>query len=284
MLAQGLIGVRGVNLDEAGQVEVDPSVIDPEVPVTIDLDHDAFVSLRTFLDAARGRRGPVKWQLTGPVTLGLSLSRRGVACRTAFDTALGAVREHLRVVQRAVAEALPDCPQVVFLDEPGLATLLRPGFPLAAETALDLVSGALAAIEPSAMGGVHHCGEGDEVAILASGPAILSMPIRPGLVDVAGHLERYLDRGGWIAWGAVPTDRPVGPNADRPWRELADLWCALVQAGCKAERLRSQAVITPACGLGLHGEDQARAVLGLVADVAGRVRAQALATRLSIGA
>ena len=171
----------------------------------------------------------------------------------------------------AVAEALPGCPQVVFLDEPGLATLLRPGFPLAAETALDLVSGALAAIEPSAMGGVHHCGEGDEVAILASGPAILSLPVRPGLVDVAGHLGRYLDGGGWIAWGAVPTDRPVGLNADRPWRELAELWCTLVQAGCPPERLRDQAVITPACGLGLHGEDQARTVLQLVANVAGPV-------------
>jgi hypothetical protein len=58
----------------------------------------------------------------------------------------------------------------------------------------------------------------------------------------------------------------------------------MVRAGCSPVRLREQSIITPACGLALHSEDQAARVLRLVADVAERVRAQAVATKLSIGA
>jgi len=284
MLAQVLVGVRGVSLSEDGKLVVDVDRVDPLVEITTDLDGDGFTGLRTFLEVASGRQGPVKWQLTGPITLGLSLAKRGVPASTAFDVAVRAVRHHLRAVQDAVAAALPACPQVVFLDEPGMTGILRPGFPIASDNAIDLVSGALAAVEPAAMAGIHHCGDGDWAALLTAGPAVLSVPVQPDLVQVAGYLGGFLERGGWIAWGAVPTHRPVGASADRPWKALADLWCQLVQNGCNPSRLRHQAMVTPACGLALHEEAQAARVLGLVGDIAERVRAQAVATRLSVGA
>jgi hypothetical protein len=284
MLAQAAVGIRGVAIAPDGDLVVDPRRVDPLVTIAADLDHDAFGGLRAFLEAAVGREGPVKWQLTGPITLGLALCRKGVPASSAFDVAVRAVRVHLRAVHKAVTQALPACPQVVVLDEPGLTTLLRPDFPLAADTAIDLVSGALAAVEATAMVGVHHCGDGDLAAILATGPAVLSLPVRPGLVGVAGYLGSFLEARGWIAWGAVPTDRPVGTSADRYWHELAELWCDMVRAGCSPVRLRERSIITPACGLALHSEDQAARVLRLVAEVADRVRAQAVATKLSIGA
>ena len=84
------------------------------------------------------------------------------------------------------------------------------------------------------MAGVHCCGGGDWAAILAAGPAVLSLPADAGCRRVSPAIWRaFLDGGGWIAWGAVPTDRPVGGSPDRYWRELAG---ALVRAG--AGRLR----------------------------------------------
>ena len=32
--------------------------------------------------------------------------------------------------------------------------------------------------------------------------------------------SRHFDADGWIAWGAVPTDRPIGDSADALWRRL----------------------------------------------------------------
>jgi len=284
MLAQGLVGVRGIEIGEGGRLIVDRRRVDPLAAIRTDLEHEAFASLRAFAAAASGRQGPIKWQLTGPITLGLALVREGVLASEAFDVAGRAVLLRLRTVHHFLGEALPACPQVVIVDEPGMTALLHPGFPLPPDTAIDLVSMALAAVESTAMVGVHHCGEGDWAAILASGPGILSVPARPDLLTVAGYLGAFLDAGGWIAWGVVRTDQPVAGSADRYWRELAELWCQLVQAGCNPTRLRQQAIVTPACGLAGHSEAQAKRVLRLVDDVAERVRAQAVATRLAVGA
>jgi hypothetical protein len=284
MLAQAVVGVRGVSVGEDGDLVVDPRRVDPVVQILPDLDHEAFGGLRAFLELAKGRTAPIKWQFTGPVTLGLALTHMGVPASRAFDTAIRAVRVHLRAIHKAVLEALPAAPQVIVLDEPGMSALMCPGFPVPPDAAIDLVSGALAAIESTAMSGVHCCGDGDWAAILATGPGVLSVPVHADLVKVAGYLSSFLEQGGWLAWGVVPTDRPVGTSPDRYWKELAGLWCELVQGGVDPARLRRQALVTPACGLALHSIEGATLVADLVAQVAQKVRGQAVATRMFIGA
>jgi hypothetical protein len=165
-----------------------------------------------------------------------------------------------------------------------MAALMCLGFPIPPDAAIDLVSGALAAVEGTAMVGLHCCGDGDLAAILATGPAVLSVPVRAELVRFAGYLASFLDAGGTIAWGVVPTEGPVGTEADRYWRELAGLWCELAAAGCDIARLRNQALLTPACGLAMHTADGAAHVAALVELVATKVQHQAVATRLSLGA
>jgi hypothetical protein len=85
-------------------------------------------------------------------------------------------------------------------------------------------------------------------------------------------------------WGAVPTDSIVPTSAERPWRELSDVWCKLVTAGCDAIKLRRQALVSPACGLGLHGPAVANQAFKVVRELSHRVHSQAVATRLTIGA
>jgi hypothetical protein len=283
-VTQGLVGVRGVRIGADGAVDVDVSRLHPLAKVVPDLDHRAFGGLRAFLLEAKGRTGPVKWQFTGPLTLGLALTRLGATPRTAFDVAVRSVRAHLRHLHAEIASALPGATQVVFLDEPVMSTVLCPGFPLPPDAAFDLVSGALAALEGSAVAGIHCCTEPDVAALCAAGPALLSLPVNPALARSAGYLARFLERGGIIAWGAVPTDGPVGLSAERHWRELSSLWCELVQGGCDAARLRRQSLVTPTCGLADHDERMVGRVVDLLADLSARVVSQAVATRLSLGA
>jgi len=275
ILAHGLVGVRGVAIDAAGDVRLDVDRLDPLAAVTLDLEHDAFGGLRAFLRAVPAHQANVKWQVVGPITLGLALVRRGAPVALAFDVAVRAIREHLRTVRGWIADALPDCTQVVFIDEPGFSGVMDPGFPVPPDTAIDLASGALAAIEQHAVMGVHCCGPGDWAAIAATGPTILSIPAEPALVGVSGLLAAFLDGGGIIAWGAVPTDRPVGTSSDRHWRALCDVWELLELQGCDAMRLRRQALVTPACGLGLHDVPQAAGVLRMTTEIAERVQEQA---------
>jgi hypothetical protein len=286
MIAQALVGIPGVTVGQYGSIAIDAAVVHATEAVRTDLDHDAFAGFRTFLAKAAEARlaRPIKWQFVGPLTLGLALQRAGVPSETAFEITMRSVRGHITNLLAAVSAALPDCEQIVVLDEPEWAELDEPGFALAPDMAIDLLSGALAIIEPVAVAGVHCCASTDPQLLMAAGPRLLSIPVQPQLVESAGHIQRFLENGGWIAWGAIATDGPVPMSAERPWKKLCDLWCQLVQRGCDAALLRQRSLVTPECGLALHHTGVAERVFRLTAELSSRVRDQAAATRFSFGA
>ena len=226
----------------------------------------------------------MKWQFTGPVTLGAALTRVGVPAERAFAVAARAVRAHVTVIADAVSVALPDSPQLVWLDEPWMGELMSPGFPIAPDPAIDLLSNAMAALEPTASVGVHCCADADIASLLAAGPAVLSIPLDARLVDVAGYLCRFLKDGGYVAWGAVATDGPIATSSERAWRLLSEVWCELVDRGCDPVELRQRSLITPACGLGLHSAPVAAEVARLAREIGRRVNEQAVASRFALGA
>jgi hypothetical protein len=286
MIAQALVGITGVTLGQYGSIAVDADHLDPDAPVATDIGHDAYGGLRAFLAtaAARQLRGPVKWQFTGPVTLGAALTRVGVGADRAFAVAAASVRAHVAVIAGAVAAALPDSPQIVWLDEPWLGDLMQPGFPIAPDPAVDLLSTAMAMLEPVATVGVHCCADADVASLLAAGPAMLSIPLHPRLTEVAGYLARFLDDGGRVAWGVIATDGPIATSSERSWRQLSDVWCELVNRGCDPVDLRRRSLVTPACGLGLHSPEVAERVVRLTREIGRKVNDQAVASRFALGA
>lgn len=285
MIAQAAAGVAGVSVAADGSLSLDLPAVDPEAPLAEDcFAGDAFVGLRAFLSAVADGTGPLKVSLTGPVTLGMGLHAAGLEPDLAFRVAGAVVRRRAVALVDLVVERVPQADVVVFLDEPSLVGVTRPGFPLAPVAAVDLVSGALAAIEARATTGLHCCGPADWRLVLQAGPQLLSAPVDGGLEASAGTVADFLDRGGWIAWGAVPTDRPVGSTIERPWRQLTDVWAVLVEGGCDPFRLRRQSMITPACGLVQHGVPQAEQVMAFTSRMAARLHEQAVGMQLSAGA
>ena len=285
MVPQGLWAVPGVTVADDGSVAVDLALIDPEAPIgDPGLLGPPFVTLHRFLGAVSGHTTPVKFQLIGPITLGLVLCDAGVPDSLAFAVAGAAVRQRSKHLLAVARRALPETPLVVFLDEPGLVGGLGDRIPLTPDQAIDLVSGALAVIEHGAMTGVHCCGPADWKAVIQAGPQILSLPVHPGLVTSAGALGSFIERGGWIAWGAVPTDGPLGESAVRLWRVLSGQWCELVRAGCDPVLLRRQALVTPECGLAAHSISQADKVFELTQRLGERLTDQVANVKLSVGA
>lgn len=285
MIAQAAWGIPGVVVAPDGSLDLRLDELDPDAPlVEPALGGEPYLTLRRFLAAVAHRDGPIKLQLTGPVTLGLALLAAGADPARAFAVAGAAVRARAAAVLELAAATAPGCELVVFLDEPGLTGLLHRDFPLDREAAVDLTSSALAVLERGAITGLHCCGPTDWKLLIQSGPQILSVPIGQGLEAAADTLGRFLDDGGWIAWGAVPTDEPIGSSPGRLWRLLSATWCDLVQGGCDAVLLRTHALVTPACGLALHGVSQAERVLALNRQVAAQLHDQAIGVRLAVGA
>lgn len=284
LIAQALVGIQGVTAGPYGSIGIDAPQLDPGAYVSTDLDDESFASFRRFLKYAKGHTGTVKWQFVGPVTLGAALQRAGVSANIAYAVALRAVQQHTDYLAREVARSLPKCQQIVVLDEPDFGAIADPEFVLPPDAAIDLLSGALAVLEPMAIAGVHCCGDADLASILAAGPTLLSVPAAAGLIESAGYIQRFVDNGGWIAWGAIATDGPIPHSAERPWRQLCELWCQMVQRGCDAARLRQQSLISPGCGLSGHSVAAAEAILELTRQLSARVKDQSSATRFALGA
>lgn len=281
MLGQGATGMAGVRVRPDGGLDVDPDALSvagvgdgPD-----DLPASAFRSTTEFLDALaeRGWRGSVKLQCTGPVTLGVALVAAGAPPRRAFPAAGEAVRLRARALVAATRARLPESPLVVVVDEPSLGRATLGDAPIAVEEAVDLVSGALAAVEAHAVSGLHCCAVADWGAVLRAGPQLLSIPVDVAASLRAADLGPFLERGGWVAWGAVPTDGPLAPvdggGTTRLWHKLAARWHALADGGVDPVLLRRRALVTPACGLARHDVAQATMALRLTAALGDRVAA-----------
>lgn len=285
MVVQAVRGIPGVALDADGNLTVDVGELNPNAEVQPTFDSASHAGLLAFLSLVAGRDEPVKLQLTGPITLGLALTDAGAPAELAFDVAAAAVRAEGRALLELVRRRLPEAPLLVFLDEPGLVRAVEEPLGVDPEQIVDDLSSALAVLEEDAVTGVHCCGPTDWRLASAAGATVLSLPVDlDSVLASAGPLNTHLDRGGWIAWGVVPTHEPLGTDPDRLWRRLSTVWCELVQAGCDPIQLRTQAMVTPACGLAGHGVTQAARALRLATRVAERVTDQAVAARLSAGA
>ena len=288
MIAQSAQGIPGVVVLDDGTLSVDAGEVASGaahgVPVDVTIGPAADAGFLAFLDQIHGRTGPVKVQLTGPVTLGLALARAGVSYESAFAVAGEAVRARARAMLDHVARRAPDAPVVAFLDEPSLAVVEHPGFPLASHTVVDLLTGALSDLHGAAVTGVHCCGPADWGLVIDAGPDVLSLPVALAASLDASVLRAFLARGGWVAWGGVPTDAPVSDDVSFLWQRLVGVWCDLVRAGCPSLPLREHSLVTPACGLAGHGRSQADRALRLTADLGGRIRNEAGRRRFTIGA
>ena len=294
MVAQALVGIEGVSVGQYGGISVDVARLDVEPEIRTDLGSDAYTSFAAFLQSFASRGDGVewvKWQFIGPVTLGLALVRIGLEPDAAFRLSLQAVRAHVIALEHEVAQWCGDVGQIIVLDEPSLPEALVPGFVLAPDAVVDLVSGGLAAIEPHHVTGVHCCGSTDWGALLSTGANILSVPVPSASDDVAmaetlraaSRISDHLEHGGRIAWGAVRTDGPISVSPERSWKGLVETMCSLVKAGVDPLLLRKMSHVTPACGLGTLSEQLADRVMMHVGDVANRVAEQATASRLTLG-
>jgi hypothetical protein len=285
-IAQALAGVAGVTFGQYGTFAIDGARLNDAVPVVTDVGSDAFGSFRAGLEymAANEYAGPISWRLVGPLTLGLALRRAGARADVAFAVALHAVRSHAYALAQAVRAAAPGAAQIAIFEEEGASAVSHRDFPLAPGEAVDVLSGALAAVEHLAVGGVQVGRDCDIGLVLDAGPDVLALPTFSKVGAASGHIDQFLRRGGWIIWGVAATEGPIGDTPTRAWQRLTESWCQLVQQGCEPLRLREQSMFAPAGGLCGHNKSVVDQVTATVADVARLARGEGSTARFLLGA
>lgn len=245
---------------------------------------EAAAGLHAFLARARtgGLKQPryVKGQIAGPLSVALELKdRQG---RPAYyhgdlrDTVVRTLALNARCQAAALSGtgAMP----VVFVDDPAVGAYgSRLHLALSREMIiedLDFIFGAIQA--ENALTGIHSCEAVDWSLVLETRAQILSMDayrFGDSLIPYADHLRRFVERGGVIAWGIVPTlDDPFGESVDSLLQRLDALWKDLFPTRAIREKMLRQSMLTPACGTGLLTEEQARRIYRLTAGLSQKIR------------
>lgn len=279
-LRVGPDGLPRVDLDAwakgAGALEdrlenaIDAGVVEPFAPTAT-----ATCAWSPFLWEVESRRLPfAKVQCAGPATALAVLSGGTPLPGRLAEEVVQLVHFRALAMARAVrqAGAMP----IVFLDEPMLGAVRRAP---AAEQAreLELLWASVHGLRgEGAVTGVHCCGEADWAPLLRLGLDVLSFDATLSLERLLAarpELERYLDGGGWLGLGVVPTD--VGDRAEVARRTEATLRTLEGLERPLRERLLSQSLLTPACGLATRSAVEAGQVFEALAAAQERLRALA---------
>ena len=133
---------------------------------------------------------------------------------------------------------------------------------------------------------MHCCADADIASLLAAGPGgAVGAGRANGWPTSPATSTRFLEGGGRIAWGVVPTDGPILDDAASA-RGASSATCGASWSSVAAipSLLRQRSLVTPQCGLGMHTPAVADRVVRLTREVGRRVNEQAVASRFALGA
>ncbi len=225
----------------------------------------------------------VKGQITGPFTMLTGIKDRDGRAGYFDDTIRDMVAKGCAMKaawQTRFLARKSGMPVLMFIDEPALAGLGSSAFiSVTAAEIQELVNEVADAVHhQGGLAGIHVCANTDWGILLGSRIDVLSFDAY-GFFDRIAPLKKevndYLDRGGILAWGGIPTSRREDITAESTqslvtlWQNQAD---ALVSPGRDKKDLLRQTLITPSCGTGSLSPELARRVLDLTRSVSMTLR------------
>jgi methionine synthase II (cobalamin-independent) len=240
------------------------------------ISRERAVGLYVFLEELPKRPQPrfIKGQVTGPITLGLSLKdEHGIAAF--FDQNLRDMLVKIVVMKARWQEAmfervLPASQTIIFIDEPILSSYGSAFMSVSGEEVVKTLKEVIAQLR--GIKGVHICGNTDWSMIMEIGLDIIDFDAYNYLDSFLLYsrlLRTFLEGGGVVGWGIVPTEeealKRVGSAALA--ERIKGGVDRLIRDGLSREVLAERSIITPSCGAGSLSEVAARQVYQLTREV-----------------
>ena len=219
------------------------------------IGRDYAEGLYTFLEQQRGEHTTVKGHVTGPISFGLTVTDQNRRPLLYDDVLADALAKHLRLKamwqENALRNVSPNT--IMFIDEPYLSSLGSAFVSLPGEQVVTLLEEVLGGIR--GLKAIHCCGNTDWSVLLKTSIDILSFDAYnygEALGLYPAEVNSFIARGGIIAWGIVPNEEQALLNESEStlMERLEKTMGALGSKGIDQDRLQSQCLITPSCGLG----------------------------------
>ena len=237
------------------------------------------------LHAQRGALANARWikgQVTGPISFGLKVVDQNLRPMLYDDSLRDVLVKHLARKAQWQEQFLSQSwegsqglPTLIFVDEPSLALIGASVVSLNRDEVIRDLEEVFAALQ--GLKGTHCCGNTDWSLLLETSVDVISFDAytyAENLALFADHVKRFLNRGGALAWGIVPTveEQIASETVDTLLLRLDSAIGLLVKKGIDRDLLYERALITPACGLGPISPAAAERAFALTRALSERVR------------
>jgi hypothetical protein len=280
MVPQYSEGMPGIRIDmekERVWVERDPEEIERFYEASaeepgIAISEDYARGLRRFIERIKNRRFPMlKGHITGPMTFTLGL-------KDAEDK-LVYYDEELREISLMLLKAkarwqVRELKQfseevIIFIDEPILSALGTSAYLGVSpeETSRLLNETADAITEAGGIPGIHCCGRADWPLVMSTSIEIMNFDVYGYGDTLAMYPEEtgdFLDRGGVIAWGIVPTGEEIQGEDEESLLRIFGERKAELTARIDEDLLMKGIMLTPSCGTGSRSIEETEKVFQIL--------------------
>jgi hypothetical protein len=242
-----------------------------------------------FMETVRNMDEPplsVKGQITGPLTQGVGITDQNGRVLFYDERLKDAVIKLIAMKARWQVEQMltlqTPSPPIVFFDEPGAVSFGSSAFiSITREQVVTALEECIQAVQGAGgLAGIHICANGEWSVALEAGTDIISFDAYSyfdKLLLYRDPLKQFIQDGGILAWGIVPTSdtraiaREDTETLYARWREQLT---ELVALGLDSSRIVQQTLITPACGTGSIPYSETLKVLTLTRELSERVRSR----------
>ena len=218
-----------------------------------------------------------KGQLTGPFTLATMLTDTKGRCAIYDETLKELIIKTLslkalwQVVEIKKAGATP----IIFIDEPTLTQLGASSYiTISRKEVISMLKEISDIIQKNGgMSGVHCCGKCDWTVPIEAGIDIISLDAYSYAQNLSifhKSIQNFLEKGGKIAWGIVPTkDKDALENAnpdilDEKFKKAVNY---LTKKGINEKLIMDNSFVTPTCGAGSLSKELAQKAMRLTFEL-----------------
>ena len=259
--------------------ELEEAMAHFDEPEYFDISDTYSAVYRRFLELDLSKRPAIRGQLEGPISFGFNVADENDRPILFDDTVrpfmVEFMAKRVNIQLQRLKEINPNA--FMFVDEPGLQFLFSAmsGYSdMAAREDMDLF---FSMIEKPR--GVHLCGNPDWDFLLGLDLDILSLDVYSNgeiFASYASSIRRFLDRGGTLVWGIVPTNfEPFeSETIESLEKRLQGIWDTLEKSGIDISFLLSRSQLSPAtcCLVNPDKEKTVEKGFKMIQELSGRLR------------
>jgi hypothetical protein len=222
-----------------------------------------------------------KNQVTGPITIGLGRTDENKRSIYYNEVMRDVVVKGAEMKARWLLERFRPLgvPQLCFIDEPILSAFGSSTYVSVqrSDVVRNLQEVVAAVHKGGALAGVHCCGNTEWTILIDAGADIISFDafeFGETIAYYTGPMKEFLERGGVLAWGIVPTSAKIdGETVETLLERLRSAFDNLSGKGISRSLITEKCLITPSCGTGSLPVGLSEKVFALLGDVSRRFRA-----------